>query len=274
MPIILFFLSSFSSVMYFSSWSWSWVRKILTLKSPWLTFRRTLPHFHVDKDAIDPVCCVVLSTSYPPDKSLLKWWHFPFPVDWIMDTVPLHLQLGFISCFKINSITPPKKLVSWYQENRLCGIFILLPGENGEAAVIHVYEELVVQIAGETLPDYDLPGGPEWFVIGDLDVGGQLGEAPGGVLQGGRHYITGLYPLLGRQRTSDDHWVVVDVFVAEMWNVSLRECYRWPRVVSPVVNNLGLPVLQNGLRPLYRHRHCQPPLNWGSVKDWSATNFH
>ena len=74
----------------------------------------------------------------------------------------------------------------------------------------------MVEVAGETLPDYDLPGRSERFIIRNLDVGGNLGEAPGGVLQGGRHYVTGLHPLLCRQGTSDDHWVVVDVFVAEM----------------------------------------------------------
>lgn len=56
----------------------------------------------------------------------------------------------------------------------------------------------MVEVAGETLPDYDLPGRSERFIIRNLDVGGNLGEAPGGVLQGGRHYVTGLHPLLRR----------------------------------------------------------------------------
>ena len=74
----------------------------------------------------------------------------------------------------------------------------------------------MVQTDREILPHDDLPGRPEGFVVGDLDVGGDLGEPPGGVLQGGRHYITGLRPLLYRQGTPDDHRVVVDVFVAAM----------------------------------------------------------
>ena len=88
--------------------------------------------------------------------------------------------------------------LGWYQQDRICGIFIILPGENGEVSIIHVYEELMVEVAGETLPDYDLPGRSERFIIRNLDVGGNLGEAPGGVLQGGRHYVTGLHPLLRR----------------------------------------------------------------------------
>ena len=81
---------------------------------------------------------------------------------------------------------------------------------------MHVDEQLVVQTAGETLPDYDLPRRPERFVTRDLDVGGNLGETPGGVLQSRRHYVTGLRPLICRERTSDDHRVVVDILVAEM----------------------------------------------------------
>ena len=54
----------------------------------------------------------------------------------------------------------------------------------------------MVEVAGETLPDYDLPGRSERFIIRNLDVGSNLGEAPGGVLQGGRHDVAGLTPLL------------------------------------------------------------------------------
>ena len=61
---------------------------------------------------------------------------------------------------------------------------------------MHVDEQLVVQTAGETLPHYDLPGRPKRFVTRDLDVGGNLGQTPGGVLQGGRDYVAGLRPLL------------------------------------------------------------------------------
>ena len=74
----------------------------------------------------------------------------------------------------------------------------------------------MVQTAGETLPHYDLPGCPKRLVTRDLDVGGNLGQTPGGVLQGGRDYVAGLRPLLCRQGTPDDHRVVVDVFVAAM----------------------------------------------------------
>ena len=108
-------------------------------------------------------------------------------------------------------------------KKRICGIFIILPGEDREASVVDVDQQLVVQTAGVVLPDYDLPGRPEGFVIRYLDVGGDLGEAPGGVLQGGRHDVTSLSPLLRGQGTSDDHRVVVDIFVAAIRNGSLRE---------------------------------------------------
>ena len=53
----------------------------------------------------------------------------------------------------------------------------------------------------------------------------------------------------------------MDIFVAEM----LENLIPVSTYLSPVIYNLSLPVLEDGLRPLYRHRHCQPPQNWGWV---------
>ena len=93
--------------------------------------------------------------------------------------------------------------------------------------------DLVVHAAGESLPHDYLPGRSEGLVEADLDVGGDLGWAPGGVLQGGGHDVTGLRPLLllnseGGYRVRrnrryldqgapDDDGEVVKILVAEMF---------------------------------------------------------
>ena len=97
--------------------------------------------------------------------------------------------------------------------------------------------DLVVHAAGESLPHDHLPGRSEWLVEADLNVGRDLGGAPGGVLQGGGHDITGLRPLLvlnseevtgagGNRRyldqgAPDDDGEVVKILVAEMFTMML-----------------------------------------------------